>query len=129
MHVKACTICVYMYIVYTYCLHACTCECMHMHRMEDILQPLTEARDLMERLADEEQKKNYERPPGAHVMRGPLLARMEVAKQVILFGMQDMNLQLGQSEGRDVGNLRREKGGRGRKGVGWGGGREREYYE
>ena len=63
--------------------------------MEDILQPLTEARDLMERLAAEEQKKNIERLPGVHVLRGPLLGRMEILKQVMVCGMEDMDLQLG----------------------------------
>ena len=87
--------------------------------MEDILQPLTEARDLMERLAAEEQRKSIERPPGAHVLRGPLLGRMEILKQVIVCGMEDMNLHLGEW-GRGSGG---ERGGE--EGVGMGEERER----
>lgn len=63
--------------------------------MEDILQPLTEARDLMEQLATEEQRKSMNRVPGEHVLRGPLMGRMELVKQMILFGLQDMGLEYG----------------------------------
>ena len=67
-----------------------------MYSMEDILQPLLEARDLMERLATEEHKKSMERPPGVHPLRGPLLGRMEILKEVIQCSMEDVDLQLGQ---------------------------------
>ena len=66
--------------------------------MDDILQPLTEARDLMERLATEEQRKNIERLPGDHVVRGPLLGRMEIKKQMIICSMEEMGLQLGKQK-------------------------------
>ena len=63
--------------------------------MEDILQPLTEARDLMEQLATEEQRKSMDRVPGNHVLRGPLLGRLELVKQIIICGLEDMGLELG----------------------------------
>ena len=68
---------------------------MYTLSMEDILQPLTEARDLMEQLAAEEQRKSMDRTPGDHVLRGPLLGRMELLKQVIVCGLEDMGLELG----------------------------------
>ena len=40
-----------------------------------------EARDLLEELAREEQKKVADRTTRSHVYRGPLLARMELLKQ------------------------------------------------
>ena len=69
---------------------------MYMCSMEDIIQPLTDARDLFDRLTEEEHRKNIERLPGAHVLRGPLLGRMELLKQVTLCKLEDMDLHLGQ---------------------------------
>lgn len=63
------------------------------YSMEDILQPLTEARDLMEQLAAEEQRKSMDRVPGEHVLRGPLMGRMELVKQIIICGLEDMGLE------------------------------------
>ena len=85
-----------MYFVHVYvhvriCMHVYFCR----HSMEDILQPLTEARDLMEQLATEEQRKSMNRVPGEHVLRGPLMGRMELVKQMILYGLQDMGLEYG----------------------------------
>ena len=66
---------------------------LYMHSMEDILQPLTEARDLMEQLAAEEQRKSMDRVPGEHILRGPLMGRMELVKQIIVCGLEDMGLE------------------------------------
>ena len=65
------------------------------YSMEDILQPVTEARDLMEQLAAEEQRKSMDRVPGEHILRGPLLGRMELVKQMIICGLEDMGLEHG----------------------------------
>lgn len=63
---------------------------------EDFLQPLCEARDLMERLAMEVLSLASSAEKTCDLIRGPLLGRMELICQLFCNGMHSAPLDLGE---------------------------------
>lgn len=64
---------------------------------EDFLEPLRDARDLMEILAAEEREIYQSNKRSRYIVRGPLLGRMELVRQLHLNGMHEVPLGLGMS--------------------------------
>lgn len=65
---------------------------------EDFLQPLHEARELMEQLAMEELAVGSAAEKTRYTVRGPLLGRMELVCQLFHNGMHNIPLNLGELE-------------------------------
>lgn len=68
---------------------------------EDCLQPLRDARDLMESLAAEELRVFTSGQRSRYTVRGPMLARMELVRQLYIAGMHQIPLNLSKWGGRD----------------------------
>jgi len=67
---------------------------------ENCLQPLLEARDFLQRLAVEELAVATSAEKVRHPLRGPLLARMEMLRQLFHNDMHRISLELGKEEWR-----------------------------
>ena len=81
---------------------------------EECLQPLLEARDLLESLAAEELKIYQSSERSRYIVRGPLLGRMELVRQLYANGMHKVPLKLGEHERRvSIRGEEEEKGGGG----------------
>ena len=66
---------------------------------EDFLLPLHTARNLMESLAADEQEFKQSGDRSRYIVRGPILGRMELVRQLYFNGMECLPINLGTQHG------------------------------